>query len=195
MKTSIGQPAGAPCTRWRATCGQENPGLTALQTLFVREHNHQERPAQGPTPTQDSNHLYQEARAIVGAEIAHLTTNSSQAARDKPSYRLRLRRMWCRITENSPGRLPLDTHRVRQHQPLDSTGHLPGLRSGLGDAFFLPADQFCFQGRRLCVISVRTRRKTWTHASSTGCVISGRSPGEADCFCNIERGLISASVR
>ena len=51
----------------------ENPGLTALQTLFVREHNYQVDQLALQHPDWTGDHLYQEARAIVGAEIAHIT--------------------------------------------------------------------------------------------------------------------------
>ena len=51
----------------------ENPDLTALQTLFVREHNYQVDLLHHQHPTWDGEHLYQQARAIVAAEIAHIT--------------------------------------------------------------------------------------------------------------------------
>jgi hypothetical protein len=51
----------------------ENPALTALHTLFVREHNTQvDRLAQAD-PTPDGDAPYERARAIVAAEIAHIT--------------------------------------------------------------------------------------------------------------------------
>ena len=51
----------------------ENPSLTALQTLFIREHNWQVDRLAAETPALDGEALYQQARAIVGAEIAHIT--------------------------------------------------------------------------------------------------------------------------
>src|SRR5215213_49179 len=54
---------------------QENPSLTALQTLFVREHNFQVDKLHAAHPDWDGEHLYQEARAIVGGEIENITYN------------------------------------------------------------------------------------------------------------------------
>ncbi|MFZ4408230.1 MAG: peroxidase family protein [Paracraurococcus sp.] len=51
----------------------ENPSLTALQTLFVREHNVQVDRLQAADPCLDGETLYQMARAIVTAEIANIT--------------------------------------------------------------------------------------------------------------------------
>ena len=54
---------------------QENPDLTALQTLFVREHNYQVDQLKKQHPTWTGNQLYQQARAITTAEIANITYN------------------------------------------------------------------------------------------------------------------------
>ena len=51
----------------------ENPSLTALQTLFVREHNFQVDRLHAADPCLDGDTLYQTARAIVTAEIANIT--------------------------------------------------------------------------------------------------------------------------
>jgi peroxidase len=51
----------------------ENPSLTALQTLFVREHNYQVDKLHAAHPELPGDELYDQARAIVGAEIAHIT--------------------------------------------------------------------------------------------------------------------------
>ena len=51
----------------------ENPSLTALQTLFVREHNHQADALHAAHPDWDDEHLYQQARAIVAGEIQNIT--------------------------------------------------------------------------------------------------------------------------
>jgi peroxidase len=52
---------------------QENPDLTALQTLFVREHNYQVDQLEKEHPTWSGDQLYQTAKAIVTAEIANIT--------------------------------------------------------------------------------------------------------------------------
>lgn len=51
----------------------ENPSLTALQTLFVREHNYQVDQLHHAHPHMGGEQLYQQARAIVTAEIQHIT--------------------------------------------------------------------------------------------------------------------------
>ncbi|TDH59380.1 peroxiredoxin [Dankookia rubra] len=51
----------------------ENPSLTGLQTLFVREHNYQVDRLHAADPCLDGETLYQMARAIVTAEIANVT--------------------------------------------------------------------------------------------------------------------------
>jgi hypothetical protein len=51
----------------------ENPSLTSLQTLFVREHNYQVDRLQAKHPDLSGNQLYEMARSIVAAEIAHIT--------------------------------------------------------------------------------------------------------------------------
>lgn len=51
----------------------ENPDLTALQTLFVREHNYQVDQLHEAHPTWTGEQLYQQAKAIVTAEIENIT--------------------------------------------------------------------------------------------------------------------------
>lgn len=52
---------------------QENPDLTSLQTLFVREHNLQVDLAHEKHPNWTGDQLYQYAKAVVTAEIEHIT--------------------------------------------------------------------------------------------------------------------------
>ncbi|MGZ5127641.1 MAG: peroxidase family protein, partial [Burkholderiales bacterium] len=51
----------------------ENPDLTALQTLFVREHNYQVDRLHAAHPDWSGDQLYQNAKAIVTGEIEHIT--------------------------------------------------------------------------------------------------------------------------
>jgi peroxidase len=51
----------------------ENPSLTALQTIFVREHNLWVDRLAAADPTLSGDALYQQARTIVTAEINHIT--------------------------------------------------------------------------------------------------------------------------
>jgi len=53
----------------------ENPDLTALQTLFVREHNYQVDRLHEAHLTWTGDQLYENAKAIVAAEIANITYN------------------------------------------------------------------------------------------------------------------------
>jgi len=53
----------------------ENPDLTALQTLFMREHNRQVDLLAAAHPDWTGDQLYDQARAIVTAEIARITYN------------------------------------------------------------------------------------------------------------------------
>jgi hypothetical protein len=51
----------------------ENPDLTALQTIFLREHNRQVDKLKVAHPDWTGDQLYEQARAVVTAEIAHIT--------------------------------------------------------------------------------------------------------------------------
>ena len=54
----------------------ENPSLTALQTLFLREHNYQVDLLHEQHSGWTGDQLYNQARAIVNAEIAHIPIRS-----------------------------------------------------------------------------------------------------------------------
>ena len=75
MKTSAGN--NLPIVNGQFAAGdvraQENPDLTALQTLFVREHNFQVHHLAQAHKNWTGDQLYVQARAIVGAEIANIT--------------------------------------------------------------------------------------------------------------------------
>lgn len=51
------------------TRANENMGLMALHTLFLREHNRLARELKTLNPQWDGEKLYQEARKIIGALI------------------------------------------------------------------------------------------------------------------------------
>jgi peroxidase len=53
----------------------ENLELTAMQTLWVREHNYWADRIATENPSLDDEAIYQQARAIVGAEIQSITFN------------------------------------------------------------------------------------------------------------------------
>ncbi|WP_448207301.1 peroxidase family protein [Azospirillum sp. sgz302134] len=75
MKTSAG--GNLPIVGGAYAAGDvraaENASLTSLQTLFVREHNHQVERLRKDDPKLSGDQLYDRARAIVTAEIEHVT--------------------------------------------------------------------------------------------------------------------------
>jgi peroxidase len=74
MKTSEGD--NLPIVDGKYVAGDvraaENPALTALHALFVREHNFQVDRLHDRDPSLSGDQLYDQARAIVAAEIAHI---------------------------------------------------------------------------------------------------------------------------
>ncbi len=54
---------------------QENPDLTALQVLFVREHNYQVDRLHEEHPHWSGDRLYETAKAITTAEMVNITYN------------------------------------------------------------------------------------------------------------------------
>jgi peroxidase len=75
MKTSAG--GNLPIVNRAFVAGDsratENPDLTAITTLFVREHNYQVDQLRQKHPDWSGDRLYQTARAIVTAEIENIT--------------------------------------------------------------------------------------------------------------------------
>jgi Ca2+-binding RTX toxin-like protein len=57
------------------TRAQENPDLTALQVLFVREHNYQVDQLHKEHPNWNGDRLYEAAKAITTAEMVNITYN------------------------------------------------------------------------------------------------------------------------
>jgi Animal haem peroxidase len=126
----------------------ENPGLTALQTLFVREHNYQVDQLKLQHPNWDGDHLYQQARAVVGAEIANITYQEFLpkllGSNAPDSYHGFDPNVDPRITEEFAGAAYRFGHSIVSDDTvrIDNDGNLTGPQIELKDAFFLPADQF-----------------------------------------------------
>jgi peroxidase len=131
---------------------QENPSLTALQTLLVREHNYQVDKLQAEHPHWDGNHLYEQARAIVSAEIASITYNEflplllgSNAPGAYTGYDPTVNPT---ISEEFAGAAFRFGHSIvsNETERVDENGVVTGPELELRDTFFLPADQFNADG-------------------------------------------------
>jgi Animal haem peroxidase len=131
---------------------QENPSLTALQTLFVREHNYQVDKLAAEHPDWDGNHLYEQARAIVGAEIASITYNEflplllgSNAPGEYTGYGPAVNPT---ISEEFAGAAFRFGHSIvsNETERVDENGVVTGPELELRDTFFLPAEQFNADG-------------------------------------------------
>jgi Ca2+-binding RTX toxin-like protein len=127
---------------------QENPSLTALQTLFVREHNYQVDRLADLHPNWSGDRLYQEARAIVGGEIANITYNEflphllgPAAPGPYPGYNPDVNPT---ISEEFAAAAYRFGHSIVSDDTVrvDNNGVISGPELALKDAFFLPANQF-----------------------------------------------------
>ncbi|MBV1796785.1 peroxidase family protein [Siccirubricoccus sp. G192] len=130
----------------------ENPSLTALQVLFLREHNFQVERLHAADPGLDAEALYQQARAIVGAEIAHITYDEFlphllgpgalapyagyDAAAD-PRLLLEFAGAAYRWGHST---VSAETER------LDEAGNVAGPELELRDVFFMPPEDFAGDG-------------------------------------------------
>lgn len=127
---------------------QENPGLTALQTVFVREHNYQVDQLAQQHPEWSGDHLYEQARAVVGAEIAHITYDEFLPKLLGPDFMIAYHGFDSsvdpRISEEFAGAAFRFGHSIVSDDTdrVDEFGNVTGGEIALKDAFFLPADEF-----------------------------------------------------
>src|SRR5262245_38050917 len=130
----------------------ENPSLTALQTLFVREHNRQVDVLSKEHQDWSGDQLYEQARAIVGAEIASITYNEflphligPNAIKSYTGYKPDVDP---RITMEFAGAAFRFGHSIvsAETERIDNNGEVTGPVLELKDTFFLPADQFNADG-------------------------------------------------
>ena len=125
----------------------ENPDLTALQTLFLREHNRQVDKLKLSHPDWSGNQLYDQARAIVSAEIARITYNEflphllgDKAIKAYQGYKAGVD---ARLSEEFAGAAFRFGHSIvsANLEKTDEQGNEIGTSVTLKDAFFqAPAD-------------------------------------------------------
>ncbi len=126
----------------------ENPSLTALHTLFVREHNFQVDRLREENPKLTGDELYEQARAITTAEIERITYDEflphllgEHGLSDYKGY--------------DPGTDPRISvefaaaayrfgHSIvsAETEKLDEQGRVAGETLSLRDAFFQPPEEF-----------------------------------------------------
>ena len=125
----------------------ENPNLTALQTLFLREHNRQVDKLKLAHPDWSGNQLYDQARAIVSAEIARITYNEflphllgPNAIKAYQGYKAGVD---ARLSEEFAGAAFRFGHSIvsTNLEKIDEQGNEIGMAVTLKEAFFqAPAD-------------------------------------------------------
>ena len=131
---------------------QENPSLTALQTLFVREHNYQVDQLKADHPDWSGDQLYSQARAIVSAEIANITYSEFLphllGPNAIPAYAGYDASVDPRITEEFAGAAYRFGHSIvsAETERLGENGAVTGPSLELKDTFFLSAADFTADG-------------------------------------------------
>jgi Animal haem peroxidase len=150
MKTSAGD--NLPIENGQFLAGdvraQENPSLTALQTLFLREHNYQVDQLQTAHPEWSGDQLYNQARAIVSAEIANITYSEFLPHLLGPDaiapYQGYNPNVDPRITEEFAGAAFRFGHSIvsAETERIDENGAVVGPGLELADTFFLSPDRF-----------------------------------------------------
>jgi peroxidase len=149
MKTSEGN--NLPIENGQFLAGdvraQENPSLTALQTLFLREHNYQVDQLKAAHPDWSGDQLYDQARAIVSAEIANITYSEFLphllGPNAIPAYKGYDPSVDPRITEEFAGAAFRFGHSIvsAETERIDENGAVVGPSLELAQTFFMtPAD-------------------------------------------------------
>jgi peroxidase len=130
----------------------ENPSLTALQALFVREHNYQVDRLHAEHPEWSGDQLYEHARAIVAAEIAHITYSEflplligSDAIAPYGGYDASVD---ARITLEFSGAAFRFGHSIvsGETERIDENGNVTGPELELHDTFFMAPADFAADG-------------------------------------------------
>jgi heme peroxidase len=154
MKTSAGQ--NLPIENGAFVAGDvrvaENPSLTALQTLFVREHNYQVDLLHQQHPHWTGDELYNQARAIVNAEIAHITYSEFLPHLLGPdalnAYKGYDPTVDPRITLDFAGAAFRFGHSIVSAgtERIDNSGAVTGSELELKDTFFMSPQDFASDG-------------------------------------------------
>ena len=131
---------------------QENPDLTALQVLFVREHNSQVDRLKQAHPNWSAEQLYQQARAVVTAEIARITYNEFLphllGQGTISAYRGYNDKVDARLSEEFAGAAFRFGHSIvsANLEKISETGATLGNPLTLRDAFFQAPEAFVADG-------------------------------------------------
>ena len=130
----------------------ENPDLIALQTLFVREHNRQVDLLAAAHPDWTGDQLYDQARAIVTAEIARITYNEFLPHLLGPTaikpYRGYNPNVDASISEEFAGAAYRLGHSIvsANLERTDELGNVVGTAVTLKDAFFQDPESYLADG-------------------------------------------------
>jgi hypothetical protein len=125
----------------------ENPALTSLHTLFVREHNYQVDRLMAENPALSGEELYQQARAIVTAEITHITYDEflpHLLGTELPDYLGYDPTVIPTISVEFAGAAYRFGHSLVSDETdkVDELGQVVGEVSSLHDVFFQPPEDF-----------------------------------------------------
>ena len=165
----------------------ENPSLTALQVLFVREHNSQVDRLHDAHPNWGGDKLYQEARAIVTAELANITYTEflPKLVGDRiDAYTGYNRRSTRRSRSSSPAPPSASGTRSSLGTPsaLTTTAMSPAppkSRCGMPSSWRRTTSMPSAAPTASCATSLPKRRRRWTCASSRICATSCSTPRSA----------------